>query len=149
MIYILKNIKNKNMKNLLELKDLIIDWASEKDLIKSENVPAQRLKLLEEVGETARAILKKNDADIKDGIGDIFVVLVILAEQVEKNIELEFSKRENKNDINIIMFSILEYGFDDLDLFYATELLNDACINLGYDLEECANLAWNEIKDRK
>jgi NTP pyrophosphatase (non-canonical NTP hydrolase) len=136
------------MKKLNELQKKIIDWAKAKDLINQDNAPKQRLKLLEEVGETSRAILKNDVKEIKDGLGDIFVVLVILAEQVETNVELVFSKRENKNDIDNILFAILEYGFDDLDLFYTIELLNDACKKLDYDLTECANLAWNEIKDR-
>jgi NTP pyrophosphatase (non-canonical NTP hydrolase) len=37
---------------------------------------------LEEVGETAGALLKSNDAEIKDGIGDSFVTLIILAKQL-------------------------------------------------------------------
>ena len=65
------------MKTLQELQVLILQWAKEKDLLKFENAPKQRLKLLEEVGETAGAILKNDVKEIKDGIGDIFVVLAI------------------------------------------------------------------------
>lgn len=38
------------MKTLQELQVLILQWAKEKDLLKLENAPRQRLKLLEEVG---------------------------------------------------------------------------------------------------
>ena len=48
------------MKTLQELQLLILEWANDKDLLKFENAPKQRLKLLEEVGETAAAILKNN-----------------------------------------------------------------------------------------
>ena len=54
------------MKTLQELQVLILQWAKEKNLLKLENAPKQRLKLLEEVGETAGAILKNKTDDIKD-----------------------------------------------------------------------------------
>ncbi len=37
---------------------------------------------MEEVGETAGALLKSKDDEIKDGIGDAFVTLIILAKQL-------------------------------------------------------------------
>ena len=40
------------------------------------------LKVLEEVGETAGAILKKKDKEILDGLGDSFVTLIILCYQL-------------------------------------------------------------------
>jgi NTP pyrophosphatase (non-canonical NTP hydrolase) len=38
--------------------------------------------VLEEVGETAGALLKGNETEIKDGIGDSFVTLIILSKQL-------------------------------------------------------------------
>ena len=60
----------------------VTQWAADKDILKKENAPKQLLKVLEEVGETAGALLKSNDAEIKDGIGDAFVTLIILAKQL-------------------------------------------------------------------
>ena len=40
------------------------------------------LKVLEEVGETAGAMLKKKDIEIIDGLGDSFVTLIILCYQL-------------------------------------------------------------------
>jgi NTP pyrophosphatase (non-canonical NTP hydrolase) len=136
------------MKTLNELQPLIIQWAREKDLIKLENAPKQRLKLLEEVGETARAILKNDVKEVKDGLGDIFVVLVILAEQLESVLNIEFDTIKNINSTDSILFSICDHGFSNISIIYTVQLLNDLCINLDYNLTECANLAWNEIKDR-
>ena len=48
---------------------------------KNNNV-AIPLKVLEEVGETSGALLKDNEPEIKDGIGDSFVTLIILAHQL-------------------------------------------------------------------
>lgn len=65
-----------------ELIENVIEWADDKNILKKENAPKQLLKVLEEVGETAGALLKSNDAEIKDGIGDAFVTLIILAKQL-------------------------------------------------------------------
>ena len=135
------------MKTLQELQPLILEWAKEKDLLKLENAPKQRLKLLEEVGETAGAILKNNTDEIEDGIGDIFVVLVILAEQLSEEILFDMT-RASKDDHQDFVFL-----FDDIlnsnRLYFSLANLNDICVKLDLDLTECANLAWNEIKDRK
>ena len=62
-------------------------WADEKNLLKKENSHSQMLKVLEEVGETAGALLKKKDKEIIDGLGDSFVTLIILCYQL--NLEPE------------------------------------------------------------
>ena len=71
--------KKKTMDKLI---NNVKTWASEKDLLKEENIHAQMLKVLEEVGETAGAILKKKDQEIIDGLGDSFVTLIILCYQL-------------------------------------------------------------------
>ena len=67
--------------------DLIREWADQRGLYTDGDPKTQALKLVEEVGETCRAILKQNDADIIDGIGDCVVVLVNLAELVGEPLE--------------------------------------------------------------
>lgn len=62
--------------------DNVIVWASSRGLLSSENATKQMLKVIEEVGETASAILKGNQEAIVDGIGDSFVTLIILARQL-------------------------------------------------------------------
>ena len=135
------------MKTLQELQKKIMQWAKEKDLLKLENAPKQRLKLLEEVGETAGAILKNNTDEIKDGIGDIFVVLVNLAEQLSEEILFETYgvAKDNDEDFVFLFDNILNSN----RLYFSLAYLNDICTKLNLDLTECANLAWNEIKDRK
>ena len=87
------------MKSLTERK--VIEWANERGLIKEENAPKQFIKLTEEVGELASALLKKDPYETIDAIGDINIVLIILCEQ------------------------------------------------LGLNMSECVNSAYNEIKERK
>ena len=67
--------------------DLIRMWASERGLYKKGDPKTQALKLVEEVGETCRAILKGNHTDIEDGIGDCVVVLTNLAHLCNTDIE--------------------------------------------------------------
>ena len=135
------------MKTLQELQVLILQWAKEKNLLKLENAPKQRLKLLEEVGETAGAILKNNHEGVKDGIGDIFVVLVILSEQLSEEIlfDMNGASKDDHQDFIFLFDNIL----NSKRIYFSLAYLNDICTKLNLDLTECANLAWNEIKDRK
>jgi len=67
--------------------DLIRMWADERGLYDGGDPKTQALKLVEEVGETCRAILKQDKPEIIDGIGDCVVVLVNLAELTGTPIE--------------------------------------------------------------
>ena len=67
--------------------DLIREWASKRGLYENGDPKTQALKLVEEVGETCRAILKEDRAEAIDGIGDCVVVLANLAELLEMRIE--------------------------------------------------------------
>lgn len=134
------------MKTLQELQLLILEWANDKDLLKFENAPKQRLKLLEEVGETAAAILKNKTDEIKDGIGDIFVVLVILAEQLSEEILFDMNGVAKDDDQYFIF--LFDNILNSKRIYFSISYLNDICKKLNIDLAECANLAWNEIKDR-
>jgi len=67
--------------------DLIRDWAEERGLYKGGDTKTQSLKLVEEVGEICRAVLKDNHRDVVDGIGDAVVVLTNLAELQGTSIE--------------------------------------------------------------
>jgi len=66
-----------------ELIGNITQWADDKGILSSENVPQQSMKVMEELGETVGAILKqKNTDEVIDGIGDIFVTVIILSKQL-------------------------------------------------------------------
>ena len=76
--------------------DLIREWASDRGLYEHGDRKTQALKLVEEVGETCRAILKDNDSDIEDGIGDCVVVLTNLAELQGTTIEACIERAYNE-----------------------------------------------------
>ena len=59
--------------------DLIREWAQAKGIYKSGDCKTQYIKLMEEAGELAEALLENNDSEIIDGIGDMVVVLTNLA----------------------------------------------------------------------
>ena len=60
----------------------VIDWAEARNLIQGSTPAAQVLKLAEEMGELAGAIAKgKKREDVLDAIGDMLVVLTIIAAQ--------------------------------------------------------------------
>ena len=67
--------------------DLIRSWADVRGITQNGDVKTQYIKLLEEVGELADAILKNNKEDIIDAIGDAVVVLTNLATLAGVNIE--------------------------------------------------------------
>jgi NTP pyrophosphatase (non-canonical NTP hydrolase) len=59
-----------------------IEWADNRSLIDESNANRQMLKVMEEVGELASGLAKKDRAAIADAIGDSFVTLIILATQL-------------------------------------------------------------------
>ena len=75
----------------------VIQWAQAKGLITQENAHTQLLKSFEEMGEVARALLKDNHEELIDGLGDVMVTLIILAEI--KGLRLEFCLAEAYNVI--------------------------------------------------
>ena len=80
--------------------DLIREWADERGLYDNGDTKTQALKLVEEVGETCRAILKEDYDEVVDGIGDCVVVLTNLAElqgvSIEECIESAYSEIKNR-----------------------------------------------------
>jgi len=67
--------------------DNIRTWAKERGLYKKGNSTTQYVKLQEEAGELAKALLSNDKAEIKDAIGDIVVVLTNLAHLEKLTIE--------------------------------------------------------------
>jgi len=57
----------------------IREWAKERGIFDKGDVKTQYVKLMEEAGEVAKALLTDDKAEIKDGIGDMVVVLTNLA----------------------------------------------------------------------
>jgi len=91
--------ENQNIRIVSQF-DLIRLWARDRGLYNGGDPKTQALKLVEEVGETCRAILKDDTKEIIDGIGDCVVVLVNLAEltgtPIEKCIDAAYNEIKDR-----------------------------------------------------
>lgn len=87
--------------NLIELEQATIEWAAARNLVEGSEPKTQTLKLGSEFGELCDNIAKGRHEAAKDDIGDMIVVLTIIAKQI------------------------------------------------GTDLTECLQTAYDDIKDRK
>ena len=86
-----------------EMFNLIRDWARTRGIYTDGDAKTQYVKLQEEAGELAKAILNKDHPEIVDGIGDMVVVLTNLAHLSGTDIEFcinaaykEISSRKGK-----------------------------------------------------
>ena len=80
------------------LVKLVEKWSIDRDLHEAES-SKQMLKTLEELGEVAGALAKNKPEELKDGIGDVIVTLIILAQQQGLSVEecLEYAYNEIKD----------------------------------------------------
>ena len=72
---------------LISVFDLIRDWAEDKGIYDKGSSKTQYLKLMEEAGELADALLKEDKAEIQDAIGDMIVVLTSIAKFEDLKVE--------------------------------------------------------------
>lgn len=139
------------MKSFKELSALVKQWAADKDILRRDASPQQYLKILEETGETAAAILRNQPDKIKDGIGDMAVTMIIYAAQ--KGVAMEGRDDTETetlvpHDSGFIIRKFMGHingGF----FLYAYDTLVILAAKHGLTLEECLEAAWDEIKDRK
>ena len=137
-------------------------WFIDRDIENGERLDKQSLKLSEEFGELCAGYLKKNEQLTKDSIGDCAVVIVGLALLIKVDVHNIFETSGNDRDVmtcfshlsrNISDFQIYqEFSAKDiprLSLVRAIRWLKSLSTALGYDFEECFELAYQEIKDRK
>lgn len=73
--------------NLTNEFDPIRDWAADKGIYNKGDAKTQTLKLQEEVGELAKAVIENNILDAADAIGDCVVVLTSVAKFIGIPIE--------------------------------------------------------------
>ena len=80
--------------------ELIRKWATERGIYDKGNSHTQYVKLMEEAGELAQALLNKDSYEIKDAIGDMVVVLTNLAAlegmQIENCIDSAYNEIANR-----------------------------------------------------
>ncbi|WAX23227.1 DNA-binding protein [Staphylococcus phage vB_SauM_VL10] len=81
-----------------DLVNKVEEWSKDKGL-DNNNPDRQALKFYEEAGEVASALSRGNLEELKDGIGDTVVTLIILAQQHDMTLQecLEFAYDEIKS----------------------------------------------------
>ncbi|OEL06886.1 nucleotide pyrophosphohydrolase [Staphylococcus xylosus] len=146
----------------------IEQWSIERDL-HTANPIKQYDKLIEEHGELVKGLNKDDKTVIQDSVGDVFVVLTIMMQQIKGDMELAFKLsgfgEGNADTINYVeTLGLLGRKLQDLmddrtngGLHSETQAMISNIIYLlkitakenNTDLTACLNLAYNEIKDRK
>jgi len=144
-----------------ELQDLTEKWGHDRQITINGNIPTQTLKFGEEMGELFEAM---SNEMVKDAIGDMLVVLTMVTRLNNTHI-FDCLTMEDKG-ITVLNFPPAErlaanYGRmcsavvrEDHDkLNWITKefvvILELVAETYGTSINECWNLAYKEIKDRK
>lgn len=147
----------------MKLQKLITNvqqWSIDRGLDKADS-KKQMLKLYEEFGELASGIAKGNKEVVKDSIGDVVVVLVILAQQQGLKKISDFNIICNHLQPSDLMPQASEtIGLISLRVRRTKDEIEEPIVRLisylrtiakreNLKFEDCLSQAWNEIKDRK
>lgn len=146
-----------------ELIAKIEQWANDRNIIKGSKPIDQAMKLFSEFGELADNVGKGRDC--RDDIGDCAVVMTIIMAQCGLSFH---AYAENLNFISQydIKYNVAQLGSnisefvsdiatnyeisDSSDAFiWCIEYLNVIAMQVGSTLEECLQIAYDDIKDRK
>ena len=142
------------------MKELILkieQWAEDRNIIKGAKPLDQAMKLFSEFGELADNVGKGRDC--RDDIGDVFVVLTIMSKQVNKSLTVQLVELEDLSlkqyvvelglALNMLTFNADNENDTGEDLTLAVTVLNNIALLCNTTLEECVEIAYNDIKDRK
>lgn len=140
-----------------ELIAKIEQWAEDRNIIKGSKPIDQAMKLFSEFGELADNVGKGRDC--RDDIGDVFVVLTIMAAQYGISMadmkphgydeEDEPKRMITSLCRNLLMFSDSRNRDKSKSLEWCLGWLIRISHNKGCTLEECVQIAYNDIKDRR
>ena len=78
-------MKKENNSIQPEINSKVVEWAKKRGLLCDGTIPAQVKKVQEELSETIKAIMEDDVPEIADGIGDLQVTIIILAEMLNLN----------------------------------------------------------------
>lgn len=154
----------KRTEKITKLVELTKQWFRDRH-IEEGDVDKQTIKLFEEAGELSGAYLRGHSKEIMDGIGDVAVVVVGLSMLLNFDTEKVFFEDTNtpheisvEEGISAMLLNGTEAFFNKRlqnkfsVSFNLSRILNHLiaiCEMLGYEFEDCFQVAYNEIKDRK
>lgn len=154
-----------------ELIQKIEQWATDRNIIKGSKPIDQAMKLFSEFGELADNVGKGRD--IKDDLGDIFVVLTIIAKQVRETsmlnacdpdykVDTEWREEEQPKSLDdpkelVVMLNrdlhclVMSIDFRDVtdEIKHCVDCISRIAEISGHSLRECVQIAYDDIKDRK
>lgn len=157
------------MKTIQELVPLIHQWAKERGIFDKSTPFNQLLKTHEEVGELIKACYDNDKPAIQDAIGDVMVTLINYCYFIEldaiKYIKQASDLSVSDNDTILSVINAYQalgrlmsvYMWNEgkeiskpsgLRVFSILYYLNSIAHLENTTLEECLNIAYNEIKNR-
>lgn len=139
-----------------ELVKQVEQWAIDRNLHTAQPIK-QYDKLIEEFGELVQGLNKNNIELIKDSIGDMYVVLVVMFTQLELDLPIQDNVNTTTDTVSYItnlseIGKALEKGNNLLVKISVDGLLKKmklTCIEKQIGFEECVQIAYNEIRHRK
>jgi hypothetical protein len=153
-----------------ELVPLIQEWAKEREIYEQLTPFDELLKTHEEVGELIKACYDNDKPAIQDAIGDVMVTMINYCYFIELD-AIEYIKQAV--DLSVTGYYTISYVMNahntlgrlislyvwnegkeiskpsGLRVFSILHYLNGIAHLEGTTLEECLNIAYNEIKNRK
>ena len=158
------------MKTIQELVPLIQEWAKERGIFDKSTPFDQLLKTHEEVGELIKACYDNDKPAIQDAIGDVMVTLInycyfkdvdftpIIRKSLERpnttRVSLWFIALQVNRSLNSLIFDEAKSKDNDTLEYISFTIcrmlrpLNSIALLEDTTLEECLNIAYNEIKNR-
>lgn len=142
-----------------ELIAKIEEWAEARNIINGSKPIDQAMKLFSEFGELADNVGKGRDC--RDDIGDCAVVLIVISKQLGEtvsNIDIGSINWKYGNKSLVAEISGLLYDFvcaskadcwDYQSLSFILEYLDFIAKSVGSSLEECVQIAYNDISKRR
>lgn len=83
-----------------QLKEKVLQWGLEKNIITPQNHLKQLGKIMSELGEFSDEVIKENKQGQINELGDVFVTLIIIAEQLNLNpvkcLEIAYNKIKDR-----------------------------------------------------
>jgi len=149
------------------MKELILkieQWAEDRNIIKGAKPLDQAMKLFAEHGEMSDHVGNNELDKVFDDVGDVFVVLTIIAKQCNLSIYNHLDTKLKPSGLKVdvaflaselaaIATEVCEWNdestyFPECALSFAVAQLRSIAEQVGLTLEYCVEQAYIDIKDR-
>lgn len=156
---------------LQQLHALVTQWGTDRNFFSANGATyaGQWVKLFEEAGELAMGIAKKKRDIIKDSIGDMLVVCIMLENIADRDNTLTnllsynlfdsiaaYAEHKPHTCLYFVSNELCWLSGDNTSTNYKggylkrlVDHLSSIAIQFGFTLAECLDFAYSEIKDRK